>query len=213
VKPFRDREHAGRELARELTGLAGRDDVVVLGLARGGVPVAAAVARAIGAPLDVFAVRKLGVPWQEELAFGAVASGGVRILNAAVVNSLPLSDSVIEEIAEREADELVRRERAYRGDVMPIDVEGKVAVLVDDGIATGSSMRAAVEALRRRGPSEVVVAVPVAPRETCMALAREVDSVVCAGTPEPFRAVGAWYERFDQTSDDEVRALLGTSPP
>lgn len=210
MKPFRDREHAGRELARELTDLAGRDDVVVLGLARGGVPVAAAVARAIGAPLDVFAVRKLGVPWQEELAFGAVASGGVRILNAAVVNSLPLSSAVIEEIAEREADELIRRERAYRGDVSPIDVEGKVAVLVDDGIATGSSMRAAVEALRRRGPSEVVVAVPVAPQETCLALAREVDAVVCAGTPEPFRAVGAWYEHFDQTSDDEVRALLGT---
>jgi putative phosphoribosyl transferase len=207
---FRDREHAGRVLAEELQSLRGRDDVVVLGLARGGVPVAAAVAAAIGAPLDVFAVRKLGVPWQSELAFGAVASGGVRVLNDDVVRTLPLSSEVIEEIGDREELELVRRERVYRGDRAPLEVAGRVAVLVDDGIATGSSMRAAVEALRLRGPSAVIVAVPVAPRETCDALARDVDGVVCTRTPSPFRAVGAWYEDFGQTSDDEVRALLGT---
>jgi predicted phosphoribosyltransferase len=210
MRRFRDRAHAGRELGERLGALAGRDDVVVLGLARGGVPVAAAVASALGAPFDAFAVRKLGVPWQEELAFGAVASGGVRVLNAEVVETLPLSHEVIEEIAEREERELVRREHAYRGERVPLPVEGRAAVLVDDGIATGSSMRAAVTALRRRGPSAVVIAVPVAPRETCAALGRDVDGIVCAKMPDPFRSVGSWYDRFDQTSDDEVRALLGT---
>jgi predicted phosphoribosyltransferase len=210
MKPFRDREHAGQQLAEDLASLRDRDDVVVLGLARGGVPVAAAVAHAIAAPLDVFAVRKLGVPWQAELAFGAVASGGVRVLNDDVVRTLPLSDEVIEEIADREELELVRRERAYRGDRAPLDVAGRIAVLVDDGIATGSSMRAAVQALRRLGPSALIVAVPVAPRETCEALARDVDAIVCARMPSPFRAVGNWYEDFGQCSDDEVRALLET---
>ena len=205
---FRDREEAGRELAGRLGDLAGRDDVVVLGLVRGGVPVAAAVARELRAPLDVFAVRKLGVPWQPELAFGAVASGGVRVLNRDVMEALPLPRSVVEEIADREEEALRTRERALRGDRRPIDVQGRVAVLVDDGIATGSSMRAAVEALRRLEPKTIVVAVPVAPKDTCRALAREVDAIVCARTPEPFRAVGVWYERFDQTSDEEVRALL-----
>ena len=209
-RPFHDRRDAGRELAGKLSALAGRDDVVVLGLARGGVPVAAPVAEALGAPLDVFVVRKLGVPWQEELAFGAVASGGVRVINEDVVRTMPLPPEVIEEIAEREERELVRHERALRDDRPPVDVAGRVAVLVDDGIATGSSMRAAIHALRSRGPARIVVAVPVAPRETCEALAREVDAVVCARTPSPFRAVGIWYERFDQTSDEEVRALLAT---
>jgi predicted phosphoribosyltransferase len=208
MRPFEDRDHAGRELGQRLTGLAGRDDVVVLGLARGGVPVAAAVARTIGAPLDVFAVRKLGVPWQQELAFGAVATGGIRVLNDEVVSTLPLPQEVIDEIAEREEQELARRERAHRGERPPLDVEGRIAVLVDDGIATGSSMRAAVAALRPRAPARIVVAVPVAPPATCEALKREVDDVVCAATPEPFRAVGVWYERFEQLSDDQVRNLL-----
>jgi putative phosphoribosyl transferase len=210
MRRFRDREHAGQVLAAGLDGLRGRDDVVVLGLARGGVPVAAAVAAAIGAPLDVFAVRKLGVPWQAELAFGAVASGGVRVLNDDVVRTLPLPPRVIEEIGDREQLELARHERVLRGDRPPLEVAARVVVLVDDGIATGSSMRAAVQALRLRGPSEVIVAAPVAPRETCEALAREVDRVVCTRMPSPFRAVGNWYEDFGQTTDDEVRALLGT---
>jgi predicted phosphoribosyltransferase len=210
MRRFRDREHAGRELGEHLAALAGRDDVTVLGLARGGVPVAAAAAHAIDAPFDVFAVRKLGVPWQSELAFGAVASGGIRVLNEEVVRTLPLSESVIEEIAEREERELRRREQIHRGGREPLAVAGRVAVLVDDGIATGSSMRAAVAALRRRDPARIVVAVPVAPRETCRALAREVDEVVCARMPVPFRAVGVWYDTFDQLGDDDVTALLTT---
>jgi predicted phosphoribosyltransferase len=201
---------AGRELAERLGELAARDDVVVLGLVRGGVPVAAPVAEALGAPLDIFAVRKLGVPWQPELAFGAVASGGVRVLNREVVETLPLPDSVIEEIAEREEDALREQERDLRGDRPPVEVAGRLAVLVDDGIATGSSMRAAVQALRSRRPAAVVVAVPVAPRETCEALRSDVDALLCARTPEPFRAVGHWYRDFGQTTDDEVRRLLGT---
>jgi putative phosphoribosyl transferase len=208
---FSDRRDAGRHLATLLDDLADRDDVVVLGLLRGGVPVAAAVAEAIGAPLDVFAVRKLGVPWQPELAFGAVASGGVRVLNDEVLATLPLPESVVEEITRREERALRDREVQLRGDRSPADVRGRVAVLVDDGIATGSSMRAAIAALRRRGPSAVVVAVPVAPPQTCEELRPEVDGIVCARMPQPFRAVGAWYERFDQTTDEEVQELLGRS--
>jgi predicted phosphoribosyltransferase len=210
MRRFTDRDHAGRALARELVALAGRDDVVVLGLARGGVPVAAAVARELGVPYDLFAVRKLGVPWQEELAFGAVASGGVRVLNGEVVRTLPLPPEAIEEITAREEAALVRQERELRGDRPPLDVAGRLAVLVDDGVATGSSMRAAVAALRLLGPARIVIAVPVAPRETCEVLRRDVDAVVCARMPEPFRAVGVWYDRFDQVADDEVRALLAT---
>jgi putative phosphoribosyl transferase len=210
MKRFADRADAGRELAARLAGFADREDVVVLGLARGGVPVAAAVAAELHVPFDAFAVRKLGVPWQEELAFGAVASGGVRVLNREVVRELPLPREAIEEIAEREAQELVRREAAYRGDRPPLAVAGRTVVLVDDGIATGSSMRAAVAALRSRGPAAIVVAVPVAPPETVAALAAEVDAVVCVATPDPFRAVGVWYRRFDQCSDEEVRRLLAT---
>ncbi len=210
MKAFADRAHAGRELARRLPELRGRDGVVVLGLARGGVPVAAALAHELGLAFDAFAVRKLGVPWQEELGFGAVASGGVRVLNDELVAELPLPAAVIEEIAEREARELVRRERAYRGDRPPTPLEGRTVVLVDDGIATGSSMRAAIEAVRSRRPAAIVVAVPVGPRDTCAALAQEVDRLACVATPRPFRAVGVWYRRFDQCSDEEVRRLLAT---
>src|SRR5690349_10927956 len=208
MKPFRDRADGGRALARRLADLAGRDDVMVLGLARGGVPVAAALAGELGVPFDAFAVRKLGVPWQAELAFGAVASGGVRVLNRDVVGELPLPPEVIEEIAEREAHELVRREQAYRDERPRPALAGRVVVLVDDGIATGSSMRAAVEAVRAEGPAAVVVAVPLAPREVCAALEEEVGRVECAASPQPFRAVGIWYDSFDQLDDEEVRRLL-----
>jgi predicted phosphoribosyltransferase len=174
------------------------------------VPVAAALAGALGVPFDVFAVRKLGVPWQEELAFGAVASGGVRVLNEDVVSTIPLPQEAIDAIAAREERALVRHEAAYRGDRPPAAVAGRVAVLVDDGLATGSSMRAAVQALRLRAPARIVIAVPVGPKETCAALAREVDALVCPRMPDPFGSVSAWYDRFDQCSDDEVRALLET---
>ena len=208
MRRFRDRAEAGRLLGERLAGYAGRDDVVVLGLPRGGVPVAAEVARALVAPLDVFLVRKLGVPGREELAFGAIASGGARVLNRDVVSSLGIDDSTIEEVAAREQTELERRAEAYRGTAEPPQVEGRVAVLVDDGLATGARMRAAVEAVRRLGPSRVVVAVPAAARQTCADLERDVDEVVCLLTPEPFFAVGMWYADFSETSDEEVRALL-----
>jgi putative phosphoribosyl transferase len=210
MKGFEDRAHAGRELAARLGVHEDRDDVVVLGLARGGVPVAAAAGHELRVEFDAFAVRKLGVPWQKELAFGAVASGGVRVLNAEVVRELPLPQEAIEEIAAREARELVLRERAYRGERPPAALEGRTVILVDDGIATGSSMRAAVQAVRSSAPATVLIAVPVAPSETCAALAQEVQRVVCVLTPHPFRAVGVWYEHFDQCTDEEVRRLLAT---
>ena len=210
MKAFEDRAHAGRELAARLGVFEGREDVVVLGLARGGVPVAAAIGRELRVPFDAFAVRKLGVPWQQELAFGAVASGGVCVLNADVVREMPLPQGAIEEIAAREARELVLRERAYRGDSPPVALEDRTVIIVDDGIATGSSMRAAVRAVRSSAPAAVLVAVPVGPSETCAAIAQEVDRVVCVLTPDPFRAVGVWYERFDQCTDEEVRRLLET---
>ena len=205
---FRDRADGGDALGRCLTHLAGRDDVVVLGLPRGGVPVAARVARAIGAPLDVFLVRKLGVPGHEELAMGAIASGGVRVLNHSVIAGHHVSSDDVERVAVVETAELARREAAYRGDRPPPDLAGKVVVLVDDGLATGSSMRAAIAAARQAAPARVVVAVPAAPHETCRALRLEADEVVCAETPEPFWAVGLAYDDFTQTTDDEVRALL-----
>jgi putative phosphoribosyl transferase len=206
MSPFRDRSEAGRELARHLERYAGRD-AVVLGLARGGVPVAHEVARALDLPLDVFLVRKLGVPGHEELAMGAIASGGVRVLNPA----LDLPRDVIEQVTEREQRELDRREHEYRDGGEPAPVAGRIAILVDDGLATGSSMRAAVEALKQRDPAEIVVAVPIAPPRTCAALKEAADTVICARTPEPFKAVGAWYEQFEQTTDDEVRQLLATA--
>lgn len=205
---FRDRADAGRVLARELRQYAGRTDVLVLGLPRGGVPVAFEVARELGAPLDVFVVRKLGAPGQEELAMGAIASGGVRVLNSEVVHLLGISANEIETITHREEQELDRRERLYRGERPAIDPRGRTVIPIDDGLATGSTMRAAAKALRRLGPEKIVVAVPVASRSTCEELGAEVDEVVCAAKPEPFYAVGQWYASFTQTTDEEVRDLL-----
>lgn len=205
---FHDRHDAGRVLAARLFAYAHRPDVIVLALPRGGVPVAYEVARALGAPLDVFVVRKLGVPGHEELAMGAVATGGVRVLNESVVNTLGIPDDVIDAVAVREERELARRERLYRDARPPPDVRGKTAILVDDGLATGATMHAAIRALRQQHPARIVVAVPVAAPETCEALRAEVDEVICALTPEPFLAVGFWYEDFAQTADDEVRDLL-----
>ena len=208
---FRDREEAGRALAAELAGYAGRGDVLVLALPRGGVPVGYEVAQALGAPLDVFMVRKLGVPGHEELAMGALASGGIRVLNDSVVQQLRIPETIIDEAARREEAELDRRERAYREGRPAPDARGKTVILVDDGLATGATMRAAARALRQMDPARLVVAVPVAAGETCDDLRREVDEVVCAYTPEPFFGVGMWYEDFRQTTDDEVRDLLARS--
>jgi putative phosphoribosyl transferase len=205
---FRDRTEAGQLLAEQLTAYAGRPDVLVLALPRGGVPVASEVARALGAPLDVFVVRKLGVPGHEELAMGAIASGGVCMLNDDVVQALRIPRQVIEAVAARELRELERRERAYRGDRPAPEVRGRTVILVDDGLATGSTMRAAVAALRRLGPSRIVVAVPTAAPATCEEFRHEADECVCDITPDPFYAVGLWYEDFSQTTDDEVRELL-----
>ena len=206
---FRDRADAGRKLAARLMQYAGRQDVIVLALPRGGVPVGFEVAQALGAPLDVFLVRKLGVPGHEELAMGAVASGGLRVLNHGVITTLHVPDQVVDRVAAAELNELHRREQDYRGERLAPDVRGKTVILVDDGLATGSSMRAAAAALRQQTPLRLIVAVPVAAAETCDALAEEVDEIICAITPEPFFAVGLWYQDFSQTSDEEVRALLG----
>lgn len=206
--PFSDRRDAGRRLARALERYAGRPDVIVLALPRGGVPVGYEVARALGAPLDVFLVRKLGVPGQEELAMGAIASGGGRALNRYVLDSLGIPDRVVESVTAMEREELARRERVFRGSRPPPGIGGRTVILVDDGLATGSTMRAAIEAVRARGPTRLVVAVPVAAGETCAELADAVDDMICLATPEPFQAVGLWYEDFTQTGDDEVRALL-----
>jgi putative phosphoribosyl transferase len=208
AEPFQNRRQAGRLLAGKLARYAKRTDVIVLALPRGGVPVAYEVAHALNAPLDVFLVRKLGVPGQEEFAMGAIASGGVRVLNEQAVNALAIPNSVIERVAAREQQELSRRERLYRDDQPPPDVQGKVVILVDDGLATGSTMHAAVRALRQQQAGRIVVAVPVAARETCESLRAEADEVVCAVTPEPFYAVGLWYNDFSQTTDEEVRDLL-----
>jgi putative phosphoribosyl transferase len=205
---FKDRSEAGRELAATLQKYAGRADVLVLALPRGGVPVGYEVARALHAPIDVFVVRKLGVPGHEEFAMGAVASGGVRVLNEQVVNVLRIPDYVIDAVAAWEQQELDRRERTYRANRPLPDVRGKTVILVDDGLATGSTMLAAVKALRQLKPARIVVAVPVASPDTCELLKDEVDEVVCAVTPEPFYAVGLWYQDFSQTSDEEVRGLL-----
>ena len=206
--PFRDRVEAGRMLATTLQEYANRDDVVVLALPRGGVPVGFEVAKALHAPLDVFVVRKLGLPGQEELAMGAIASGGVRVLNRDLLRALRIPEEVVGQITQEEQRELERREREYRDERSPIDVRGKTVILVDDGLATGSSMRVAVLALKQKGPAQVVVAVPVAPADTCAELQSVADKVVCAVTPQPFLGVGQWYEDFSQTSDEEVRELL-----
>ena len=205
---FRDRFHAGRQLANKVREYTGRDDLLILALPRGGVPVAFAVAQELRAPLDVFLVRKLGVPGQEELAMGAVASGGLRFVNTDVVRELAIADSEIDRIAAEELLELERRDRLYRGDQPHPHVAGKIVILIDDGLATGASMRAAVLALRPQAPSKIIVAVPVAAAATCELLRSEADEVICLATPERFFAVGQWYEDFSQTSDDEVRELL-----
>ncbi len=213
AQPYQDRRHAGRELAARLTHLMGQGDVVVLALPRGGVPVGYEVARALDAPLDVFLVRKLGLPGYRELAMGAIASGGVRVLNGDVVSWYGVPEAVIDEVAAEEQDELERRELTYREGRKPIDLRGRVAVLVDDGLATGSTMKAAVQAVRAHRPARVVVAVPVGAPETCRALAEVADDVICARTPSPFAAVGHWYRDFSQTTDHEVRALLREAAP
>jgi predicted phosphoribosyltransferase len=208
---FSDRAEAGRVLARELSAYADRPDVLVLALPRGGVPVGYEVARALRAPLDVFVVRKIGVPGQEELAMGAVATGGVRVLNQRVLREIEIDPADIEQVAHREEQELRRREQEYRGQEPPPPIAGHRIILVDDGLATGSTMRAAAGAVRRQSPTEVVIAVPVAARETCEALRPDVDRIFCTVTPEPFHAVGVWYEDFSQTTDDQVRELLARS--
>lgn len=205
---FRDRREAGRLLASKLSSYARRPDVVVLGLPRGGVPVAFEVAKILKVPLDVFVVRKLGVPGDVELAMGATATGKVRVLNEDVIKRLAIPDEVIESVATGEERELARRERQYRENRTPVAVNGKTVILVDDGLATGATMRAAVLALKRGNPAHVVVAVPVAASETCEDFKNEVDEIVCAITPEPFFAVGQWYKEFSQTSDEEVCELL-----
>ncbi len=205
---FRDRSDAGRRLAKTLPAYASRDDVLILALPRGGVPVGAEVAEALEAPLDLMLVRKLGVPGHEELAMGAVASGGVRVLNEDVVGSLGIGEELVDAVARRERAELERSERAYRGERPPLDIEGRTVLLVDDGLATGATMRAAVDAARKLGPARVVVAVPMAPPETCRQLEDVADEVVCLERPDPFLAIGVWYERFPQITDEQVRELL-----
>lgn len=209
TKFFRNRTEAGQFLASKLGPYANDPNVVVLALPRGGVPVAYEVARALKAPLDIFVVRKLGVPGYDELAMGAIATGGTRVLNHSIVDYLDISDEMIEMVARREQRELDRREKLYRGSRAPLEIKGRKVIIVDDGIATGSTMRAAVQALRQRHPEQIVVATPVGAQETCDALSREADTMcVCAITPEPFGGVGLWYRDFEQTSDDEVRQLL-----
>ena len=205
---FHDRKEAGQLLAQRLLHYANRPDVLVLGLPRGGVPVAYEVAQALHAPLDVMLVRKLGVPGQEELAMGAIASGGRRVLNAEVVQGLGIPPRVLEAVTAREQRELARRERLYRGDRPGFDVRGRTVILVDDGLATGATMRAAIAALRQQQPARVVVAVPVAPPSVCQELRAVADEVVCLLTPEPFFGVGAWYDDFSPTTDEEVSRLL-----
>jgi predicted phosphoribosyltransferase len=208
---FRDRREAGRLLAEQLRAYANRPDVIVLALPRGGVPVAYEVASALGAPLDVFLVRKLGVPGYEELAMGAVATGGVRVLNDEVVRALRIPDYVIDAVAAWEQQELARRERAYRGDRPEPNVRDRTVILVDDGLATGATMLAAIKALREQQPAQIVVAVPTASPRTCDEMRAVANDVICAITPEPFYSVGLWYEDFSQTTDEEVRELLARS--
>lgn len=208
---YRDRIEAGKRLAEYLQDYANRDDVLVLALPRGGVPVACEVAAALHAPLDIFLVRKLGVPGQEELAMGAIATGGVRVLNQDVVRYLHIPDEVIDAVAADEERELERRERLYRDDRSPLDVRGRTVILVDDGLATGSTMRAAAAALRKKQPARIVVGVPVSAAETCDEFRMEVDEIICAAMPDPFHGVGLWYKDFSQTTDQEVRDLLKDS--
>src|SRR5215207_5776383 len=208
---YRNRTEAGKYLATKLATYANRDDVLVLALPRGGVPVAYEVAKELGASLDVFLVRKLGIPGHEELAMGAIATGGVRVLNDDVVEYLRIPSGVIDSVAADELQELERRERAYRGNRPEPEVRGKTVILVDDGLATGSTMRAAAAALRQQDPARIVVAVPVSAPETCDEYRMGVDEIICAATPKRFYGVGRWYRDFSQTTDDEVRELLKRS--
>ena len=208
TKVFKDRTDAGKQLAQALSAYDGRSDVVVLGLPRGGVPVAFEVAKKLRAPLDVFIVRKLGVPGHQELAMGAIASGGVQVLNRDVTRQLHLRQEAIDAVAKKERQELENREKAYRGERPGIDIQGKIAILVDDGIATGASMRAAVQGLQKHNPAKIVVAAPVASQEACRDFEELADEVVCLETPWSFGGVGAWYETFSQTTNGEVRNLL-----
>ena len=207
-RAFANRTEAGRLLAEKLIQYAGSDDVIVLGLPRGGVPVAYEVAKRLGAPLDVFIVRKLGVPGFEELAAGAIASGGVRVLNDDVMRAIPHADETIEAVTAKETAELGRREHEYRDGRPAPELRDRIVILIDDGLATGATMRAAVKALRQCGAAKIVVAVPVGPPETCREIEEEADQTICLSTPDFFQAVGQYYEDFSQTSDDEVRDLL-----
>ncbi len=206
---FPDRLTAGLELAQQMSRFEGQSDAIVLGLPRGGVPVARALADELGLPLDVFVVRKLGVPGHEELAFGAIASGGVRVLNEDIARQVGLAAATIEDVTRRETAELEKRERLYRDERPPAELGERTVILVDDGLATGSTMRAAVQAVRAADAARVIVAVPVAPAEACADLSAEADEVICLRTPEPFYAVGLWYDDFAPVADDEVRRALG----
>ncbi|MGO4173403.1 phosphoribosyltransferase [Bosea sp. TAF32] len=205
---FSDRRAAGRKLASRLRRYRERGDVVVLALPRGGVPVGFEVARALKAPLDVLVVRKLGVPGDEEMAMGAIATTGARVLNREVIAALGIAQDVLDKVTAKEEQELLRRERLYRGGRAPLSLEGQTVIIVDDGLATGATMRAAVRALRDKHPARIVVAVPVGSREICQAMKAVADEVVCATMPHYFLGVGSWYSDFSQTGDDEVRALL-----
>jgi putative phosphoribosyl transferase len=208
VSQFWDRRHAGQVLAQALQKYAERQDLLVLGLARGGIPVAYEVAKALNAALDILVVRKLGVPWQEELAMGAIASGGFSVMDPQLISRLGISPRMVETVVQRESQELRRREETYRNHRLAVDAGGRTVILVDDGLATGSSMRAAIGAVRAKYPLTIVVAVPIGTPATCAEMRSVADDVVCARSPEDFRAVGRWYEDFEQTSDDEVRDLL-----
>lgn len=208
MAPFRNRRDAGKKLAQKLSAYAEHPDVTVLALPRGGVPVAYEVALALNAPLDIFIVRKLGLPGREELAIGAIASGGVRVLNKDIIRMLSIPDEVISFVARHEAQELERREKLYRGERAAPETRDRTVILIDDGLATGASMRAAVVGLRAQHPARIVVAVPAAASETCDAFRDEVDEIICAVTPEPFYGVGHWYEDFSQITDEEVKNLL-----
>jgi len=212
VEPYRNRHDAGRRLAEQLLAYADRSDVVVLALPRGGVPVAYEIAKRLRAPLDVFVVRKLGVPGRTELAMGAIASDGTNILNSDILGQIHISRQAIDEVIRKERRELARREQLYRDHRAPANVRHQTVLLVDDGLATGASMRVAVQALRSQNPARIIVAVPVAPLETCAELQKEVDGIVCPVTPASFHAVGEWYEDFAQTTDEEVRRLLAGPP-